>query len=57
VVDDVRTTGATMTEACRTVVRGLKDRGTPAEAVLAAVLAVAVERPRDAAPARAPEPT
>jgi hypoxanthine phosphoribosyltransferase len=58
VIDDVRTTGATMTEACRAVVRGLKDRETPAQAVWAAVLGVAVEKPRDSAvPAKAAEPS
>jgi predicted amidophosphoribosyltransferase len=47
VIDDVRTTGATMTEACRALVRGLRERETPAQAVWAAVIGVAVERARD----------
>jgi predicted amidophosphoribosyltransferase len=46
VIDDVRTTGATMTEACRALARGLKERERVAGAVWAAVLGVAVERAR-----------
>jgi predicted amidophosphoribosyltransferase len=49
VIDDVRTTGATMTEACRALGRGVGDR-RPGE-IWAAVLGVAVDIGR-----KAPQP-
>src|SRR5262249_18811070 len=47
VMDGVPTTGASVAGGRRAPVRGLKARGTPAGEVWAAVLGVAVERPRD----------
>jgi ComF family protein len=43
VIDDVRTTGATMMEACRSLARGLKDQGQVAQ-IWAAVLGVAADQ-------------
>jgi predicted amidophosphoribosyltransferase len=45
VIDDVRTTGATMMEACKALTRGSGERGNRPVQVWAAVLGVAVERP------------
>jgi predicted amidophosphoribosyltransferase len=54
VIDDVRTTGATMMEACRALSRGLKKQGSGAREVWAAVLGVAVDKARDPAQAGLP---
>jgi predicted amidophosphoribosyltransferase len=43
VIDDVRTTGATMMEACRALARGLKETGQSPTQVWAAVLGVAMD--------------